>query len=511
MSVIGLDLGTTVCKASLFNDEGNLIFLERKEYPVISPYPGWAEQNPEEVWKTVKDVLKITATHSRNYSPPEAICISAQGEAVVFLDENLKPLRRNILGMDMRSVNQVEKLKEKFGKDWLYKLSGVPAHPITTLAKVLWVKEEQANIFRQTSYFLCYEDFISMKLGGIAAIDYSLACRTMMFDIERKEWSSRILDYLQINPDNLAKIYPSGEIIGKIFPKIAREIGLPSGVKLVTGGHDVTCAALGAGSIREGIAADIVGTAEIFGITLENREIALDIQPPNFACYLHVVPHKFWLMTLNQTCGLLLKWYRDTFGQREAEEAMKQGIDVFSLIVNQAKKDPANILILPHLVGSGTPWIDAKSKGAILGLTINTDKSEVIRAIMEAVVYEQKINLDIFEAHNLPIREIRAVGGGTKSKTWLQVRADILNKTITTVHTDEASCLGTAILAQYALGKYFSIQEAAKKMVKVRTKIIPNRTYTNDYKQRYQLFNKIYPTLKQINHLIHNMQRKRKY
>ena len=144
-------------------------------------------------------------------------------------------------------------------------------------------------------------------------------------------------------------------------------------------------------------------------------------------------------------------------------------------------------------------------------MTINTDKSEVIRAIMEAVIYEQKINLDIFEAYNLPIRYIRVVGGGTKSKTWLQIRADILNKTITTVHTDEASCLGAAILAQYALGKYSSIQEAAKKMVKVRTKIIPNRTYTNDYKQRYQLFTKIYPTLKQINHLIHNMQRKKKY
>jgi len=511
MSVIGLDLGTTVCKAALFDEEGNLLSLERKEYPVYSPHPGWAEQEPEEVWSRVKDVLKITAIRARDYSLPEAICISAQGEAIVFLNKDLKPLRRSIMGMDMRSVDQVEKLKGKFGARWLYRLSGVPAHPITTLAKVLWVKDKELDIFQKTDYFLCYEDFIFMKLGGAAAIDYSLACRTMMFDIEKKQWSSRILDYLGIDRYNLAKIYSSGEIIGKISPRIARELGLPSNLKLVTGGHDVACAALGAGSIREGTATDILGTAEIFGITLKDQEATLEIKPPNFACYCHVIPNKFLLMTLNQTCGLLLKWYRDTFGQREVEEEARQGIDAFSLIINQAKKNPANILILPHLVGSGTPWIDARSKGAILGLTINTDRAEIIRSIMEAVVYEQKVSINIFKAHNLPIRQIRAVGGGARSKIWLQIRADILNETITTVHTNEASCLGTAILGQYALGKYSSIQEAAEKMVKTRGKITPGTAYIDDYRQRYQIFTKIYPTLKQINYLIHNIQKTRRY
>jgi len=510
MSVIGLDLGTTVCKASLFDEKGNPVLLEHKEYSVLSPYPGWAEQDPIEVWNTVKDVLKGIVVRAGKYSIPEAICISAQGEAVVFLDRNLKPVRRNILGMDMRSLSQVEKLKEEFGESWLYELSGVPAHPITTSAKILWVKEEELDVFRQISYFLCYEDFILLKLGGVAAIDYSLACRTMMFDMGKKEWSGKVLDYLEIDSDNLANIHPSGEIVGEMFPKIAREIGLPSHIKLVTGGHDVTCAALGTGSIREGIAADILGTAEIFGVTLENRKTALDIKPSHFACYSHVVPGKFWLMSLNQTCGLLLKWYRDTFGQKETEEAKKRGEDSFSFIINQAKRSPANAVILPHLVGSGTPWIDAESQGAILGLTINTDKSDIIRAILEAPVYEQKVNLDFFKRFSLPIKEIRVTGGGTKSKIWLQIRADILNKTITAVHTNEASCLGAAILAQYALGKYSSLEEAVDQMVRVKIRIFPKRTYKDDYELRYKVFTKIYPALKQINHLMSAIQQARR-
>jgi len=316
VSFLSLDLGTTVCKAALFNPEGELVGLVREEYPVISPYPSWAEQDAEVVWGKVQEVIARIARKSKAEEPIKSICISAQGEAVAFLDRKGHPLRNCILGMDMRSVEQVKRLREKFSYEKLYNISGVPPHPLTTLAKILWVRDNEPDIFKNVAQFLCYEDFIFSRLGGATAIDYSLASRTMMFDIDEKKWCSLILDYAGIKEEQLARVYPSGTVVGRISPRIAEKLGLSEDVSLVTGGHDVTCAALGTGAIEEDIGADILGTAEIFGLAVKNRKEAQKIQPSNFACYAHVLSDRYFLMTLNQTGGLLLKWFRDNFGEK---------------------------------------------------------------------------------------------------------------------------------------------------------------------------------------------------
>ncbi len=324
MSFLSLDLGTTVCKASLFTKEGKLLTLLREEYPVISIRSNWAEQNPEVVWKKVQEVIIRIAKENPTKETIESICISAQGEAVTFLDGKGRPLRNSILGMDMRSTEQVEKIEKEFGKEKLYHISGVLPHPITTIAKILWVKDNEPEIFKNVSQFLCYEDFIFSRLGGIAAIDYSLASRTMMFDINEKKWCRQILDYAEIKEKQLATVYPSGKVVGKITSRMAEKLGLPKNTKLVTGGHDVTCSALGTGAIQENIGANILGTAEIFGLAIKDREDAKKIKPSNFACYPHVIPERYFLMTLNQTGGLLLKWLRDNFGEKEVETAKKR-------------------------------------------------------------------------------------------------------------------------------------------------------------------------------------------
>lgn len=195
MSFLALDLGITVCKIALFDPEGKLISLVREEYPVISPYPDWAEQDTEVVWGKVQEgIIRITR-EDKVKEPIESICISAQGEAICFLDRKNRSLRNCILGMDMRSKKQAEKLREKFGYEKLYDISGVPPHPLTSIAKILWVKDNESEIFKNTAKFLCYEDFIFLRLAGIDATDYSLASRMMMFDINEKKWCSWILDY----------------------------------------------------------------------------------------------------------------------------------------------------------------------------------------------------------------------------------------------------------------------------------------------------------------------------
>jgi len=507
VSFLSLDLGTTVCKTALFNKEGKLCGLAREEYPVISPHPNWAEQDAEVIWEKVQEVITRITKENPEKEPIESICISAQGEAVVFLNKKGNPLRNCILGMDMRSNQQVEELKGKFGEKDLYNISGVPPHPITTLAKILWVKDNEPDIFRNVAQFLCYEDFIFSLLGGIPAIDYSLASRTMMFDIDKKKWCNWILDYVGIREKQLAQPFPSGTIVGRISPRIAKKLGLFEDVSLITGGHDVTCAALGAGAIEEGVGTDILGTAEIFGLTIKNREEAKKIEPSNFACYAHVLPQRYFLVILNQTGGLLLKWFRDNFGEKEVEIAKKEGKNVFEILVKKAKERSANSMVLPHFVGSGTPWIDPLSKGAILGLTLHTDKSDLIKALLESVCFEQKINLDIFEQYGFTIKEIRAVGGEVKSAKWLKIRADILGKSIKTLKVPEASCLGAAILSGYTLGYYPSIDEAAHKMIKVRSEIKPDEDLYRRYLRKYHIFKKIYPALKEINRALSEISR----
>ena len=500
MAFLSLDLGTTVCKGALFNIEGELLDLVREEYPVISPHPDWAEQDPEVVWEKVQKVILTITKRKKSNEKIESICISAQGEAVCFLDKNSRPLRNSILGMDMRSRKQVEKLTEEFGYEKLYNISGVPPHPLTTLAKILWVKENEPFVFARTRNFLCYEDFVFLRLGGKPFIDYSLASRMMMFDIERKRWCDFILDYTGIKEEQLAKVFPSGTVVGRIKRDMADKLGLPQDTVLVTGGHDVTCAALGAGAVDEGVGADILGTAEIFGLSVKDKGEVKKINPPNFACYAHVIPGRYFLMTLNQTGGLLLKWFRDNFGEKEVELAEKEKKDAFEILIEKAKKTPAQSMVLPHFVGSGTPFIDAKSKGAILGLSLHTDKSDIIKALLESVCFEQKINIEIFERAGLKVNEIRAVGGQTRSDEWLRIRACILGKKIRTLETSEASCLGAAILSAFALGYYPSIEEAVSRMVKVRSEINPDRTLQEKYLKKYWVYKKLYPALKKINH-----------
>ena len=500
MSFLSLDLGTTVCKAALFNSPGELLTLAREEYPVISLHPHWAEQNADVVWRKIQQVITRVVKENSARELIESISISAQGEAVVFLDREGHPLRNCILGMDMRSVDQVQKLRERFGEQKLYNVSGVPPHPLTTLAKILWVKDNEPDIFQKVAQFLCYEDFAFLRLGGVPAIDYSLASRTLMFDIDEKKWCPWILDDAGIRQDQLAQPFPSGTVVGKVSHAIAEQLGLPQNTNLITGGHDITCGALGTGAVEESVGADILGTAEIFGLPVKSRKEATRIRPCHFACYAHVLPGRFFLMTLNQTGGLLLKWFRDNFGTQEMEIAEKEGEDAFEFLVKKAKDQPAESIILPHLVGSGTPWIDPLSQGAIIGLTLHTGKADIIRAVLESVCFEQKVNLDILEEHGFKIKEIRAVGGEAKSVKWLSIRADILGKNIKMLKVNEASCLGAAILSAYALGYYSSIDEAAQAMVKVKSTVESNEDLHHQYLEKYQLFKKIYPALKEINH-----------
>lgn len=500
MAYLGLDIGTTRCKAGIFDSDGQLLVSASREYGYSSPHPGWAEQDPLEVWELAKEILKEVA--QKTPVSPRFLSISTQGEAVIFLDEADNILRPAILGMDMRSVEQCMKLASEFGQDQLLAMAGVPLHPITSLAKILWVKENQPDIFAKTKKFLFYEDFMLWKLGGIQVIDYSMACKTMLFDIRSKEWSPQILDYLEIETNQLAQCLPSGEIVGKVDKKMADELGLPEDLQIVSGGHDVCCAALGSGSVVRGIAADVIGTAEIFSLPVDDYRVVLQIEPHSFSCYDHVIPGKYMLATINQTAGLLLRWYRDTFRIETLKEEIEKGISSYQILIDRAKVEPAHIFVLPHLVGSGTPWIDPLSKAAILGITLNTDEGEIIRAILESIVFEQKVSIELFEENGVFFNEIRAVGGCARSPFWLQIRADILGKPVSSLVFEDASVLGAAMLAAFGGGDFSSLEEIAQGWVKIKETYFPDEEKHKFYQERFEVYKELYPALKEVNHKI---------
>lgn len=498
MHFIGLDVGTTRCKAVLFDAEGNCICGASREYGYSSVLPGWAEQNPEEVWQVVQGVLCEIAQKTK--VKPEALAVSAQGEAVIFLDQRGSVLRPAILGMDMRAQKESEELAERFGAEHLLNMAGVPVHPLTSAAKILWIRKNEPEIFAKSTRIFCYEDFILWKLGGCAAIDYSMASKTLLFDRYAKRWSQEILEYLGLSPKQLATPFPAGQVVGTISKNIAQSLGLPESLRLVTGGHDQCCAALGAGSTTQDIAFDNAGTAEVLGIPVDDGSLVLRIHPQTFSCYNHVLPGKFLLATLNQTAGLFLRWYRDTFGRYLVAQYPDR--DPYEVLIERAATEPSRVLALPHLVGSGTPWVDSRSKAAFVGITLATTEGEIIRAILEGVVFEQKLNVEFLETQGVSFREIRVTGGCSRSPLWLQIRADIFGKPVVTLECEDASALGAAILAACGNGTYASPEEGAKAMVRMRSVWEPDSKRHEIYRERFSVYRDLYGALRAINHRI---------
>jgi len=503
MDLIGVDVGTTGCKAVVFSPEGRILGSGYQEYGFVSTEPGMAEQDAEQVWRITCEVLQQAVQRASaseaGKNQIRALSLSVQGDAVIPVDQHFTPVYNAVLGMDYRSQPQARSCSEQFGDRRLFVLTGMRPHPINSLIKILWLREKRAQVFERAWKVLTYSDFILGKLGAEAVIDHTMASRTMAFDLKRKQWSSEILDPLGINPDFFSRPEPSGTIIGKISKAAADRTGLPRNLKLVTGGHDQTCAALGAGVTDTGRAVVSTGTAEVLSAAFFEPVLNEAMYRSFYPCYLHAKAPMYFTFTLNHVGGLLLRWYRDNFAHAEIEEARAAGIDPYDRILEKVPSEPSPLLVLPHFNGSGTPWCDMDSKGAILGLNLSTTRHDIARSILESQSYELKSNLDTVEQAGISISELRAVGGGAKSPLWLQIKADILARPIITLKVREAACLGASLLAAVATGLYGSIDEAVEKAVVPDREFSPDKDRVRRYKETFKIYRELYPTLSAIN------------
>ena len=499
MALIGLDVGTSGCKATLFTNDGRLLSKASREYPVEIPHPGWAEQDIEKVWRLAQEALSELVARTGERSV-EAIGLSVHGEAVTALDASGNTLRPMILGMDTRTVAQNETLVQKFGAETLFEWTGMPVHTINTLPKLLWIKQNEPEIWKKAAHFMLVEDYLIYKMTGQAAISRCLASRTQLYNLKEETWSKEILAVLDLEPGQLSPVLPSGKAVAKMRLPVSEAMGFERPPIVVTGGHDQACGALGVGLTRPGLAMVSTGTAEVVEVALPSPLVNHTLFEGNISVYAHVVPGLFLSMTLNHSGGLLLRWFRDTLCEGELQRASQSGADAYNLILGNASPNPTGLLVLPHFSGSGTPWFDTRSKGAILGLTFSTQRADLAKAILEGLTYELRVNLDLLKAGGVQIDALRAIGGGAKSDLWLQLKADITGIPVVAPEITEAAGLGAALLAGTGTGIFASAAQAAESILRLRAEIKPDRVRLQAYDRYFELYRQVYPAVKPITH-----------
>lgn len=494
--LMGLDIGTTALKAALFDTKGGLLAVTTQEYTLITPQVNFVEESGEVYWTAFQAAMAdLKQKHPMSQEDEMALAISAQGETLFFLDEDGNLLRNAIVWMDNRAMEEAQTIKDRFGDETCYQVTGqVSFEPCWPASKILWVKRNEPEVFAKTAKFLLIEDYFIYRLTGKFATEGSLVCSSTYWDIVRKVYWPEMLDFLGIQEDQLPPVLESGVAVGKILPEIARELGLPEKLTVCTGALDQAAGAIGAGNIREGMFSETIGAA-----LAVCAPVSHSVFDPNRRMPLHyfAVPDTYMIHTFTNG-GMTLRWFRDKFCPVEME-AQGLGLDdAYNMISKQVAQVPAGsegLVMLPHLAGSNAPDVNAKAKGVWFGFTLQHTRAHFMRAVMESLGYIVRRNIDALADMGIQVKEIRSLGGGSKSTVWNQIKSDICQIPLETVTSVEAASLGAAVLAGKAVGIFDDIQTAVDSMIRVKNRTQPDAGKKVVYDEGYAMYQKLFRDL----------------
>jgi len=495
-STLGIDVGTSGCKATVVAADGAILGSGHREYAFAHPAEGWAELDAEEVWAAVRAVVAQAVATPGVGRGVQAISVSSFGEAVVPIDRAGRALRPGILFFDSRGRAEAAELERSLGAARVLELTGIALHPMYSLCKLLWLRRHQPELAGRTWKFLFFADLVLFRLGAPPATDHSLASRSMAFDVVRRCWSGELLAAAGLEPAQFGEPVPAGTVLGQLAGALAAELGLNPRALLVAGGHDQACAALGAGAIRPGLASDGMGTAECITPCFDQPVINPVMAASGFACVPHVVPGAYVTYAFNFTSGSLLRWYRDRFGAAQVAEAGRRGVDPYQVLIEQAEEGPPGLFVLPHFAGAATPYMDGGAVGAIVGLGLDTSPGRIIQAILEGLTFEMMINLARLAEARVAITELRATGGLARSATLLQLKADMMGLPVTALAVSEAGTVGVAILAGTACGLHSSLEEGVARLVKPGRTYLPDPARHRRYQDQFGIYRGLYPALR---------------
>jgi xylulokinase len=488
---MGLDIGTTGCKAVVFSEKGKILSSGYKEYPLYMPGPSQCELEPEEVWQAIQFVISSAAREIGKKDPVQSLGISTLGDSVTPLDSAGVPLYRTVVGAaDRRAVTQSAWIENRTGREELFRLTGAPLHAYSAVPKILWFRENLPDIYKATAKFTGWQEIVHLRLGLKPAMDFSLAGRTMLVDIQTKNLAVNLLNLCEIRQDLFYPLAASHQVLGRLKAEHARGLGLHSGVTVVAGGFDQCCCAMGAGVLDPGTAALSLGTLEAVTAVYDSLRLEQPLLTGNHGCGFHVADGYYISLAYVTTSGAILRWYRDYLGSEEVREAEKLGCNPYELMINSTPERPSGVFVLPYFTGTGTPWLDLDQKGAIFGLSLDTDRREIIKGILDGICYEIRLNLESMRAAGLSIDRLRAVGGGAQSAKWMQLKADLTGVPVEATEISEAGCLGAAFLAGQGLGMYHSAHDI-NALVKVKKVFEPRSDFFEQYNETYQTYKEI--------------------
>jgi xylulokinase len=495
-SILAFDLGTTALKCALHDLNGNVLAKASEEYQLITPDADSVEMEVETYWQAFKNTVARVLKES-GVTPVEikALGISAQGETLILVDREGKPLRRAIVWLDNRAQEEADDLGFKFGHRHAFEITGqVKLVPTWPASKILWLKRHEPEVFAKAAKFLLIEDYFLYRLTGEYVCEGSLVTSTCYWDFRTRQWWGDMLAELGVSDSQLPGYRESGEPVGKLRPEVAAELGLDPHTVACTGALDQACGAIGVGNIKPGIFSENTGAALAICATVNQPILDPGDQMP---CHYHGLPGLYMLHTFTSG-GIVMRWFRDEFAGVELQTARATGMDAYDLMGMEAasvKPGCEGLVMLPHLQGAMAPEANPKAGGVFYGFTLRHGRNHFTRAIMESVGFIVRRNIEVIEGLGVPVNEVRALGGGARSRVWKQMEADIIGRPVLTTTNEEAATLGAAILAGKAVGLYSDVEEAAGRMIQIKERFEPNPDHCAVYDDTYRTYVKLYEML----------------
>ena len=475
------------------DEGGKVIASGAEEHEAFqSPKPGWAEQDPRDWWRACGLAVR-KALQSANLSAEDIACVGFSGQmhGAVLLDAKDEVVRSAIIWCDQRSEAQSKELEKLFGLETLIQLTCNPPLTNFTLTKLLWVRETEPENWARVAHVMLPKDYVRFRLTGERAIDMADASGTLLLDVTHRRWSTEVLSKSGIDVGLLPALYESPQICGKVSDAGAEATGLKAGTPVVAGAGDQAAGAVGMGIARAGAVSATIGTSGVVFAATDRP--ALDPKG-RLHTFCHAIPGRWHVMGVTQAAGLSLRFFRDRFGVLS-----KDGRDPYDILAEEASAAPPGsegAFWAPYLMGERTPHLDPNARAALLGLTASHTRGHIIRAVMEGVAYSLKDTFTIFEEMEIPVTSIRLGGGGARSPLWRQIQADVYAHEVEIVAAEEGAAYGAAILAGTGAGAWSSVDEACDKVVRVASRIAPNRAAAKTMKRGYRKYRKIYPALR---------------
>ena len=494
--VIGLDVGTSGTKAIAINEHGTVVASALVEYPLSSPKPNWAEQDPADWKRAALEVLqRLAHAEGVTASDVKGIGLTGQMHGSVFLDANHQVLRPAILWCDQRTAKQCDAITEKVGARRLIEMVCNPALTGFTAPKILWLRENEPDVYEKVRRVLLPKDYIRFVLTGEFATDVADASGTLLFDVKNRTWHKELMALLDIPADFMPRAFEGPEVTGTLSADVATATGLPQGIPVVAGGGDQAAGGVGCGIVRRGVISSTVGTSGVVFAFAD--EVSLDPEG-RVHTFCHAVPGKWHVMGVMLSAGGSLRWYRDTICQDEKCVAAETGADPYEYITGAANRIPAGaegLIFLPYLTGERTPHKDPYAKGAFVGLSLRHTKAHMARAVLEGVAYGMRDSLDIIRGMGVPIEQVRASGGGARSAVWRQIQADVNHAPLVLINVDEGPAYGAALLATVATGMHASVEQACDATIRVVDSCLPQEVQSKRYDAWFAEYQAVYRAL----------------